>query len=103
VRHNRPGGSVRVATGAGGETATLEVVNDGGLIEPEQVATLFEPFRRLEERLDGGFGLGLSIVQSVAAAHGGHVVAESRPDGGLSVSVTLAAAREAARSLTEPS
>ena len=43
-------------------------------VPPEQVAGLFEPFRRLSgERLDhgGGVGLGLTIARSIVAAHGG--------------------------------
>ncbi|WP_264000248.1 sensor histidine kinase [Mycolicibacterium vanbaalenii] len=38
-----------------------------------------------------GAGLGLSIVRSVAVAHGGDVRAEARPAGGLDVAVTLTA------------
>ena len=41
---------------------------------PDQVATLFEPFRRPgadRTGSDRGAGLGLSIVKAVAAAHGG--------------------------------
>ena len=57
---------------------------------------LFEPFHRLETgRLSAsapGAGLGLSIVQSVARAHGGDVHAEPRDGGGLVVTVTLPAA-----------
>jgi signal transduction histidine kinase len=59
---------------------------------------LFEPFRRLastERRAtasgDHGAGLGLSIVRSVAHAHGGDVHAVPRPDGGLTIQVRLPA------------
>ena len=38
-----------------------------------------------------GSGLGLSIVASVAKAHGGRAEARARPDGGLDVQVTLPA------------
>lgn len=49
-------------------------VANGGPHPPDQVATLFEPFRRLgadRTGSDRGAGLGLSIVKAVAAAHGG--------------------------------
>jgi signal transduction histidine kinase len=39
-----------------------------------------------------GAGLGLSIVRSVAQAHGGDVRATARPGGGLNVQVTFPAA-----------
>ena len=66
------------------------------------LAGLFEPFRRLAstERLAGtgrvsavrGAGLGLSIVRSVAMAHGGTVEASPREGGGLVVRVHFPAA-----------
>jgi signal transduction histidine kinase len=36
-----------------------------------------------------GFGLGLAIVASIAAIHGGTATARPRDDGGLSVTVTI--------------
>ncbi len=66
--------------------------NSGPVVPVYEVETLFEPFRRLQgERVGAahGFGLGLSIVRAVARAHGGKVMAEPRPDGGLAVTVTL--------------
>lgn len=78
---------------------TLRVQNSGPVISASEVPGLFEPFRRLSatERVSDsaapgrGAGLGLSIVRSVAVAHGGDVRAEARPDGGLDVAVTLSA------------
>ena len=64
----------------------VRVANGGPPIPPDQVATLFEPFRRLEADRTGsdrGAGLGLSIVRSVATAHGGTATATALPDGGL--------------------
>jgi signal transduction histidine kinase len=94
VRHNEPGGWVRVATYAKNGLATLEVSNTGPMVPRYEVEGLFEPFRRLDtDRLAGpGAGLGLSIVRAVARAHGGEVWAEPRTEGGLIVTVTLPAA-----------
>jgi signal transduction histidine kinase len=94
VRHNRPGGWVEVDTGRAGPLAVVRVANGGPPIPPDQVATLFEPFRRLAADRTGsdrGAGLGLSIVRSVATAHGGHATATALPDGGLEVRVELPA------------
>ena len=66
----------------------LEVSNGGERIDPEQAAMLAEPFRRLYRSVDG-FGLGLSIVRSVAEAHGGSMRLTAPDDGGLRVLVTL--------------
>jgi signal transduction histidine kinase len=92
VRHNVEGGWMEVVTGRSGDRARLTVHNGGHPVPPEQVAGLFEPFRRLgPDRVDGGrgHGLGLSIVQAVATAHDGTIEAAARPDGGLSVTVEL--------------
>jgi signal transduction histidine kinase len=92
VRHNRPGGWVEVDTGRAGPLAVVRVANGGPPIPPDQVANLFEPFRRLEADRTGsdrGAGLGLSIVRSVATAHGGRATASALEDGGLEVTVEL--------------
>ncbi len=75
-----------------GEPA-LEVRNSGPAVPPEAVPTLFEPFRRLggAERTGDtrNAGLGLSIVRSVAQAHGGRAEAQPGRRGGLAVTVRL--------------
>jgi signal transduction histidine kinase len=94
VRHNRPGGWVEVDTGRSGPMSVVRVANGGPVISPDQLATLFEPFRRLNADRTGsdhGAGLGLSIVRSVATAHGGTATAKALPDGGLEVRVELPA------------
>ena len=94
VRYNVPGGDVWLSTGTVGGRAVLTVGNTGPVIAAESVEGLFEPFRRLRDRTgDGGFGLGLAIVASIAAAHGGEAEAGPLPGGGLSVTVSLPAQR----------
>lgn len=91
VRYNVPGGAVHVRTGRVPEGARLTVVNTGPVISPDEVPVLFQPFRRLPDRVGAakGSGLGLSIVRAVAHAHGGDVDIAARPGGGLTVTVTL--------------
>ncbi|MGW6976891.1 sensor histidine kinase [Streptomyces sp. NPDC054952] len=89
VRHNRAGGRVSVTTCADG---SLTVSNTGPVIEPGDVPRLLEPFRRRAERLHTageGAGLGLSIVASIARAHGAELRARANPapEGGLTVRV----------------
>lgn len=93
VRYNlREGGWVSVGTEAQQGQAVLVVENTGPVVPAYEVDNLFEPFRRLRTERTGsdkGVGLGLSIVRSVARAHGGTVSAEPRADGGLVVRVAL--------------
>ncbi|MEQ4205699.1 HAMP domain-containing sensor histidine kinase [Actinopolymorpha sp. B17G11] len=99
IRHNlSEGGFVDVASRRHPD-GWVEVVvsNSGDVIPPYDIPQLFEPFRRLgTDRLvtAKGAGLGLSIVRSIAHAHGGDVVARPRPDGGLVVTVALPGAPE---------
>ena len=68
----------------------VEVRNDGPVLPPEAVGSLLEPFQRLDRGARGdGVGLGLSIVRSVAEAHGGAVELRARPSGGLVARVSL--------------
>ena len=92
VRHNVDGGTVEVRTATAAGRSTVEVRNDGPAVPPDAVASLLEPFQRLDRGAPGdGVGLGLSIVRSVAEAHGGSVDLRARPSGGLVARVSLPA------------
>jgi signal transduction histidine kinase len=91
VRHNEPGGWIRLRTGSSGTAVYLEIANSGPFIPDDAVPSLFEPFRRLEARTGDrdGVGLGLSIARSVITAHRATVTARSQPAGGLKISVVI--------------
>jgi signal transduction histidine kinase len=96
VHHNVPGGWVKVSTGVLADgRATFAVENSGPAVPAEETAQLLEPFRRLNgQRTNhgGGVGLGLSIVDAIATAHGAELKVAARPDGGLAVLVAFPAA-----------
>jgi signal transduction histidine kinase len=97
VRHNFDGGWIELSTSVAGGRARLHVSNSGERIADDRVDQLVEPFQRLSRHARGsGAGLGLSIVRSVAEAHGGSLRVAARADGGLTVDVDLPAV------LTEP-
>ncbi|MEC3997613.1 HAMP domain-containing sensor histidine kinase [Actinacidiphila sp. DG2A-62] len=93
VRYNvAEEGWVTVDTAAEGGRALLVVTNTGPVVPAYEVDNLFEPFRRLRTERTGsdkGVGLGLSIVRSVARAHGGTISAEPREGGGLVMRVAI--------------
>jgi signal transduction histidine kinase len=90
VGHNRPGGHVSVSTFTREGRSVVEVVNDGDVLDPATLPVLLEPFQRIDRGARGdGAGLGLSIVRSVANAHGGAVALAACPEGGLRATVTL--------------
>ena len=72
-------------------TALITVEDRGPGVPPELRDRIFEPFYRLpgaSER-EGGVGLGLSLVRSIAERHGGSVRCESREGGGARFVVEL--------------
>jgi signal transduction histidine kinase len=93
VRYNQQeDGWIAVSTEAVPGHAVLVVENTGPAVPAYEIDNLFEPFRRLRSERTGsdrGVGLGLSIVRSVARAHGGTATAEPREDGGLVLRVVL--------------
>jgi signal transduction histidine kinase len=90
LRHNVLGGHIGVATRTEAGHAVVTIVNSGPVIPADAVDRLFQPFQRLHsDRANhaDGYGLGLSIAQSIAAAHGATLGARTRPEGGLHVEV----------------
>ena len=92
VRYNDPGGYVSVRTRSSEDGAVLDVENSGPVIDPKLAARLTDPFERGGRTGRSGSGLGLSIVRSVAEAHGGRMSLTPRVGGGLSIRVVLPAA-----------
>ncbi len=94
--NHHPGGHVAIRTGPGAAPNEVEltVTNTGPAISLPDIDIMFDPFRRLGGTRTGhdhGVGLGLSIVRSIVATHGGHITARPRPGGGLTVTVHLSA------------
>lgn len=68
----------------------VRVADNGIGIEPQHVEQLFQPFRRLHLRSEfEGSGLGLTISQQIAEAHGGRIEVESVPGDGSVFTVVL--------------
>lgn len=76
----------------------VHVEDRGPGIDPTQLASIVEPFVRGEgsrNRAHGGYGLGLSIAQRIAASHGGQLMLANREGGGLQATVSLPVEPEA--------
>ncbi len=86
--------AIEVNNEAGGDSknAVLRVTDHGPGVPPELRERIFEPFYRApgaSER-DGGVGLGLALVKSIAQRHGGSVRCEAAASGqGACFVVTL--------------
>ena len=90
VRYTPAGGRVDVAVeeAALARGARLTVSDDGPGIPPEERARVFDRFYRRAGTMASGSGLGLSIVRTIAAAHGATLtLADSAGGQGLAVTV----------------
>jgi PAS domain S-box-containing protein len=67
------------------------VTDHGQGIPPEELAVLFQPYRRIEMAVSRreSLGLGLYITKGLVEAHGGRIWVESKPGVGSSFSFTL--------------
>jgi signal transduction histidine kinase len=80
------GGRVEVNLFADGERATVEVVDNGVGIAPEDRDKIFLPFFTTKP---SGTGLGMSIVKKIVDLHGGDIVVDSAPGRGTRVRISL--------------
>jgi two-component system sensor histidine kinase QseC len=88
-RHVPSGGHVELAIRRDGDRAVIEVVDDGPGIPAERREAMFTRFQRGVDT-QGGYGLGLSIVQRAVELHGGAIRLLDREGGpGLRVVVSL--------------
>jgi two-component system, OmpR family, sensor kinase len=74
-----------------GERATIDVVDRGPGIAPDQLERLFTAFYRgsAAARHKGGLGLGLYITREIVRRHGGVVRVASTPGQGATFTVEL--------------
>ncbi len=83
-------GTVDVNLCAENGNALFRVHNTGTPIPAEELPHLFERFYRVDRaRSAGGYGLGLSIAQSIVKAHGGKITVTSTADAGTTFLATL--------------
>ncbi len=91
VRHSPRGGTVEVTVRSTGPIASVEVADQGGGVQPEDMAYVFDRFYRAPGAPSGGTGLGLAIARWIVERHGGRVGVANRPGGGAVFRVELPA------------
>jgi two-component system CheB/CheR fusion protein len=93
AKYTPRGGHVRLDARRDGGTAIVSVADDGAGIPAEMLDSIFDLFvqsARTLDRSDGGLGVGLTLVRSLVAMHGGEVKASSAgPGKGSEFVVTL--------------
>jgi signal transduction histidine kinase len=89
VANSLPGDRISIGSRVEGGTAVLWVEDEGRGIDPVELESVFEPFRRGRGARYEGSGLGLAIVAAIAAAHGGRATIESEPGRGTRVAIRI--------------
>jgi signal transduction histidine kinase len=84
INYSPPGTTVEMVVADDG---TVSVLDEGPGIKEEERELIFRRFWRRDRRRAGSAGLGLSIVQRIADAHGATVGVENRPTGGANFSL----------------
>jgi signal transduction histidine kinase len=88
------GGRVTIGSVAHEREVVVNVVDTGPGIPPEQIPRLFERYQKAASaEREGGSGLGLFIVKTLAEAHGGRVEVDSTFARGTRFSIFLPVAR----------
>jgi two-component system sensor histidine kinase KdpD len=93
VRYSPPGEAVELAARREGDQLVFSVADRGPGINPDDVASVFEPFYRAKNATPdaGRAGLGLSIARTLAEIQGGTVTYATRAGGGSVFSLRLPA------------
>ena len=77
VKYGPEGGVISVAAARQGEETVITVSNPYPPVSPEELETVFVPFKRLGYDEVDGNGLGLAFARKIVAEHGGTIAAES--------------------------
>jgi len=91
-RHGKP--PIQVSLRRMHDKAELSVRDHGAGVPESEREHLFEPFHRLPGATSGT-GLGLSLVRQIAARHGGSASARAGVEGGVFITVEIAASVDA--------
>lgn len=80
AKYTDPGGRIELLVRAEGGELTVSVKDNGIGIPPESLGHIFTLFSQVDAssaRIDGGIGIGLSLVKGIVELHGGTVEARS--------------------------
>jgi two-component system sensor histidine kinase CpxA len=83
---------IRCGERAGLRMVTLDVADSGPGIPETELENVFRPFYRVDaarQQDTGGFGVGLAIADRAVRLHHGELRARNRPEGGLTISLSL--------------
>ncbi len=104
VKFSPKGGTIEVKLLQRGNMLHFTVQNEGSGINPQTNGNVFSCYRRQPGIEDSrhGIGLGMALVRSVAAAHGGTVLIDAPQEGITRITMTLAIRMENSGNVSSP-
>ena len=91
IKYTPPGGKISIDLRQQKDTADIDIIDTGIGIPERELPHIFDRFYRVDKsRSSVGFGLGLSIAQSIAMAHGGKIEARANVPQGTIFTITSA-------------
>ena len=84
AKYTDPGGSILLRASADDESVTISVLDTGVGLHPGAVAQLFAMFsqvKSVQDRSEGGLGIGLALSKGLVELHGGSIEARSAGPG----------------------
>jgi signal transduction histidine kinase len=90
VKYSPAGSEVRLQLSPTGDHAVVAIQDSGAGIDPADLSHIFKRFYQADKsRHDSGFGLGLSLADSIARAHTATIEVESSPGAGSTFRVAF--------------
>ena len=90
LRHGTAGCRIVLSTSGRDRGQVSALVHNEGVVDPEILPLIFEPFRGQRRRQHAlGLGLGLYITRQIVVAHGGDIEVHSTPAEGTTMRITL--------------
>jgi two-component system, chemotaxis family, CheB/CheR fusion protein len=80
AKYTPPGGHIHVGIALDEEYLNIHVRDNGVGLRPEQIATIFDMFTRVDSELgrtEGGLGIGLALAKGFVELHGGRLEVQS--------------------------
>lgn len=91
IRYNKPEGKIMISEQLTGETYSV-IIRDTGIGIPQQeIGTIYNRFKKVLRTENEGYGLGLSIVRTIAEYHGIQLEVHSEVDKGTAFTVIFPA------------
>lgn len=90
IRYNKPGGQVIIRENYTPGKPYQLIIRDTGIgIPAHEIGTIFQRFKKVEKNENEGYGLGLSIVHTIATYHDIAIEVSSQPGAGTEFTLSF--------------